>query len=76
VSQNVSGKTGRPTVRIASRELFTVKNDHWQVSEKTDGLYELTARDGSAKLGPMDGKKLVGSLAVISELERHLREGR
>jgi hypothetical protein len=63
-------------VRTASRELFTVMNDHWKVEETKSGLYELTARDGSAKLGPMKGDSLVGALAVISELEKHLREGR
>jgi hypothetical protein len=51
-------------------------NDQWKVSETLSGLYELSARDGSAKLGPMKGEELVGSLAVISELDKHLREGR
>jgi hypothetical protein len=51
-------------------------NDSWKVTETSPGLYELAARDGSAKLGPMKGDKLVGVLAVVSELERHLREGR
>jgi hypothetical protein len=51
-------------------------NDHWKVEETTSGLYELTARDGSVKLGPMKGDALVGALSVISELDRHLREGR
>lgn len=72
----MSGKTARPTVRIASRELFTVMNDAWKVTETPSGLYELTARDESVKLDPMQGDKLVGVLAVVSELERHLREGR
>jgi len=76
VNRIMSEKTGRPTARIASRELFTVMNDHWKVEETTSGLYELTARDGSAKLGPMKGDALVGALSVISELDRHLREGR
>jgi hypothetical protein len=62
----------------AKRPAFTTisMNDTWQVVETASGLYELAARDGSAKLGPMEGKKLVGVLAVVSELERHLREGR
>lgn len=58
------------------RELFTVMNDHWKVSETSSGLYELVARVGTEKLGPMEGKKMVDILAVISELERHLRERR
>jgi hypothetical protein len=51
-------------------------NDSWKVTKTSSGLYELTARDGSAKLGPLRGDKLVGVAAVISELERYLREGR
>ena len=52
-------------------------NDHWQVAETKDGLYILQSRDDSTvKLGPMEGKVLVGALAVISQLEGHLREGR
>jgi hypothetical protein len=77
VNRIVSGKTGRPTVRTASRELFTVMNDHWQVSEKEDDLYVLQSRDNPAvKLGPMEGAILAGIHSVISELERHVREGR
>jgi len=77
VNRIVTGKTGRPTVRIASRELFTVLNDHWQVSENEDGLYILQSRDDRAvKLGPMEGATLAGIHSVISELEKHLREGR
>ena len=73
----VSAKTGRPTVRIASRELFAVMNDHWQVSENEDGLYILQSRDDpTVKLGPMAGVILAGIHSVISELEKHLREGR
>jgi len=60
----------------ARRPLFAVMNDSWKVTETASGLYELAARDGSAKLGPMEDKKLAGVLAVVSELERHLREGR
>lgn len=60
----------------ARRPPFTVMNDSWKVTETPSGLYELAARDGSAKLGPMKGDKLSGVLAVVSELERHLREGR
>jgi hypothetical protein len=51
-------------------------NDAWTVTKTSSGLYELAARDESAKLGPMAGDKLVGVVAVISELERYLREGR
>jgi hypothetical protein len=51
-------------------------NDSWKITETSSGLYELATRDGSAKLGPMAGDKLAGVLAVVSELERHLREGR
>jgi hypothetical protein len=77
VNRIVTAKTGRPTVRIASRELFTVMNDHWQVSENENGLYILQSRDDPAvKLGPIEGAILAGIHAVISELERHLREGR
>ena len=60
----------------AKRPPFAVMNDSWKVAETASGLYELAARDGSAKLGPMEGKKLAGVLAVVSELEQHLREGR
>jgi len=64
-------------VRIASRELFTLMNDHWKVSENEDGRYILQSRDDPAvKLGPMEGTILAGIHSVISELERHLREGR
>ena len=64
-------------MRIASRELFTVMNDHWQVSETEDGLYILQSRDDpTIKLGPMEGAILAGIHSVISELERRLREGR
>ena len=77
MSQNVSKGTRRPTVRSASRELFTVMNDHWQVSENEDGLYILQSRDDPAvKLGPMKGAILVGIHSVISQLEQYLREGR
>jgi hypothetical protein len=73
----MSKGTRRPTVRIASRELFTVMNDHWQVSENEDGLYTLLSRhDPTVKVGPMKGEALAGAYAVIGELERHLREGR
>ena len=73
----VSGKTGRPTVRIASRELFTVMNDHWQVLENEDGIYTLQSRDDpTIKLGPMEGTILAGIHSVISQFEQHLREGR
>ena len=73
----VSEKTGRPTVRIASRELFTLMNDHWKVSENEDGRYILQSRDNPAvKLGPMEGTILAGIHSVISELEKHIREGR
>ena len=52
-------------------------NDHWQVSENEDGLYILQSRDDPAvKLGPIEGAILAGIHSVISELERHLREGR
>lgn len=64
-------------MRQPSRELFTVKNDHWAVTESEQGLYTLLSRgQPDAKLGPMEGEQLVGVLAVISELDRHLREGR
>ena len=64
-------------MRIASRELFTLMNDHWKVSENEDGRYILQSRDDPAvKLGPMEGTILAGIHSVISELERHLREGR
>jgi len=73
----VSANTRRSRVRIASRELFTVMNDHWQVSENEDGLYILQSRDDpTIKLGPIEGAVLAGIHSVISELERHLREGR
>ena len=61
---------------LARRPPFAVMNDSWKVTETPSGLYELAARDGSAKLDPMKGDKLVGVLAVVSELERHLRVGR
>jgi hypothetical protein len=64
------------TMSEHDRELFAVMNDSWKVTETSPGFYELAARDGSAKLGPMEGDKLVGVLAVISDLERRLREGR
>ncbi len=64
-------------MRIASRKLFTVMNDHWQVSENEDGLYTLVSRDDpTVKVGPMEAAALAGIHSVISELERHLREGR
>lgn len=64
-------------MRIASRELFTVMNDHWQVSENEDGLYTLQSRDDpSVKLGPIEGAILAGIHSVISQLEQYLREGR
>ena len=73
----MSAKTGRRTVRIASRELFTVMNDHWQVSETEAGLYVLLLRDDpTVKIGPVGGAILAGIHSVISELERHLHEGR
>ena len=73
----MSANTRRSRVRIVSRELFTVMNDRWQVSENEDGLYTLQFRDDpTVKLGPMEGETLAGIHSVISELERHLREGR
>jgi hypothetical protein len=52
-------------------------NDHWQVSENGDGLYILQSRgDPAVKLGPMEDGVLAGIHSVISELEKHLREGR
>ena len=69
--------SGRSVLRTAEKESFAVSmNDFWTVTKTSSGLYELAARDGSAKLGPMEGDKLVGVVAVISELERYLREGR
>lgn len=73
----VTEKTGRPTVRKANRELFTAMNDHWKVSENEDGRYILQSRDDpTVKLGPMEGVRLAGIHSVISEFEKHLREGR
>lgn len=57
-------------------ELFTVMNDQWKISETKPGLFELTARDGNEKIGPINGERLVGVLAVISELDRYLHIGR
>jgi hypothetical protein len=52
-------------------------NDHWKVSENKDGLYSLESRDDpTVKLGPMGGATLAGIDAVISELDKHLGEGR
>jgi hypothetical protein len=51
-------------------------NDHWKLSEVSPDLYEVVGRDNPGRIGPMSADKLVGVLAVISELERHLREGR
>jgi hypothetical protein len=56
-------------------ERFIVMNDQWKIAETGPGLFELTARDGHEKLGPIDGTRLVGVLAVVSELERYLRAG-
>ena len=75
MKQHVS-KQAKGAAPSACRPLFAVMNDSWKVSEPSPGLFELAARDGSAKLGPMKGDKLVGVLAVVNELERHLREGR
>ena len=72
----MSRKTNHSNVRSASRELFAVMNDWWKIRETSSGLYELSARDGSSKLAPIDGKSLTGLLAVISELDRHLHVGR
>jgi len=54
-------------------ERFTVMNDHWKITENMSGLFEVTARDGPEKIGPIQGARLVGLLAVIAELDRHLR---
>jgi hypothetical protein len=51
-------------------------NDRWQISEDAEGFFELSTRDGQTKLGPLSGEELAGALAVLSELERHLRERR
>jgi hypothetical protein len=76
VKKTTRGDAGRPTVRTASSNLFTVMNDHWMVKETTPGLFLLTSRDDDTTLGPMAGERLVGTLSVISELEQHLREER
>jgi len=75
VKQHMSKQT-KGAAPSARRPPFAVMNDAWKVTETSPGLFELAARDGSAKLGPMKGDKLVGVLAVVSELERHLRVGR
>ena len=75
MKQHMSKQT-KGAAPSACRPPFAVMNDSWKVTETSPGLYELAARDGSAKLGPMKGDKLAGVLAVVSELERHLRGGR
>jgi hypothetical protein len=63
----------RVSARSASRELFTVKNSDWVVKETAPGVFALTSADGVKTLSDMSGKQLVSILAVISELDRHLR---
>jgi len=69
-------KSSKGAAPSAKRPPFAVMNDSWTVAETPSGLYELAAKDGSAKLGPVKGDKLAAIAAVVSELERHLREGR
>jgi hypothetical protein len=64
--QEMSGQT----------EPFTVMNADWKVSEVSAGVFVLSTHDGAYALGPILGEKLAGALAVISELDRHLHEGR
>jgi hypothetical protein len=51
-------------------------NDHWQIQEGSDGLFVLATRDGRTRMDPLPGEELASALAVLSELERYLRERR
>ena len=62
------------TVRAASRELFTVKNSDWTLTETEPGVFELASADGLKNLGGLSSKGLVSASAVISELARHLAQ--
>lgn len=62
-----------------SHELFDVMNDRWRITEQLSGLYVLLERfpkagEEAMKIGPTSGDNLAWTSAVISELERHLRE--
>jgi hypothetical protein len=57
-------------------EPFTVMNADWQITEVSPGAFILATHDGAYTLGPIPGEKLASALAVISELDRHLHEGR
>jgi len=72
----MSRETKRSPVRSASRELFTVRNSDWTLKETSAGLFEISSADGSSKVGPFPAAKLVSMLAVIGELDRHIRQGR
>jgi hypothetical protein len=55
-------------------ELFRVRNSDWTVSETNAGKYELATADGSQKISGLTGQQLANALAVLAELDRHIRE--
>jgi hypothetical protein len=55
-------------------ELFRVRNAEWTITETASGIFELASASGSEKISGLTGPRLVSALAVISELDRHLRE--
>jgi len=56
-------------------ELFRVHNSDWTITETVHGVFELSSTSGLEKIGGLTGKRLVSALAVISELDRHLKGG-
>ena len=55
-------------------ELFRVQNSDWTITETERGIFELSSTSGAEKIGGLTAKQLVSALAVISELDRYLRE--
>jgi hypothetical protein len=56
-------------------EPFRIQNSDWTITETAPDIFELASHGGTKKkIGGLTGKRLVSALAVISELDRHLRE--
>ena len=55
-------------------ERFQVQNSDWRITETAKDIFELSSASGAEKIGGLTAKRLASALAVISELDRYLRE--
>ena len=59
---------------MAKKELFTVRNDLWKISEQSDGSFSLSSADTEHEMKKVNSQKLRALLAVVNEADRYIRE--